>query len=166
MMAELRCEYVSRFDRYLPHKHCERALLRPFDRYYVAVQPALDLYIYVVMSSSQGGQWQLLYPVPGEDNLIRGGQLVGIPEREWILFDEQFDITDRVSVIGSPEPISSLEVLRGMVNQGEIPVELKRYFISMSAPINPTASVHQLRKASEEAINNAEALNITFEVFR
>lgn len=166
MMAELRCEYVTRFDRYLPHQHCERALLRPFDRYYLAVQSAQDLYLYVIMSNDQNGQWQLLYPLPGEDNFVTGGQLVSIPEREWVLFDEQFDITDHISIIGSPTPISSLEILRGMINQGEIPVELKRYFISMSAPISNQSSIEQLRKASENAMRRAEALHITFEVFR
>ena len=165
MIADLRCEYLSRFGHYIALPRCDHARLAQFDRYYIAVQPQQSLYIYLIMSNDQG-QWQLLFPVPGDLNFIKAGDLVSIPNREWILFDDRQNLIDRISVIGSTTPIQELELLRGAVNTGPIPVELKRLLVPMAQDLQQDKSVQSLKSSVIRALKDIKTLHISFEVYR
>jgi hypothetical protein len=164
LVADLRCEYLNRFKRYIPLERCDHARMKLFDRFYLALQPSKDLYVYVIMSNDHG-QWQLIYPVPGEDNLLKAGRVHSIPQGEWVLFDQLKDITDRVTLLASPTPLSALELHRGELNQSALPVEVMRYFVPMGKNFMGARSVQKLRSDVQSA-QRSRALHITFEVLR
>jgi len=164
LVADLRCEYLNRFKRYIPLERCDHARMKLFDRFYLALQPSKGLYVYVIMSNDHG-QWQLIYPVPGEDNLLKAGRVHSVPQGEWVLFDQLKDITDRVTVLASPTPLSALELHRGELNQSALPVEVMRYFVPMGKNFMGARSVQKLRSDVQSA-QRSRALHITFEVLR
>ena len=131
LVSELRCQYLTRFNRYVDLDRCDGAHLMMYDRYYLALNLQQDAYVYVIMSN-QSGQWQLIFPKPEEDHLIKAHTLTTIPHKEWVLFDQMKDTTDVISVLASPHPIPTLEQQRAHPDLKHIPMSLMRHFVPMS----------------------------------
>ena len=131
MLSDLRCEYRTRFKRYVALPRCDGMMLTMNDRFYIALNLKQDAYVYMVMSNKRG-QWQLMFPAPMEDALIRAGKLATIPNKEWIVLDHIEDTTEVISILASPKPIPILERQRSTPELGEIPLALKRYFVPMA----------------------------------
>ena len=168
MIADLRCEYRTRFQKYISLPKCDNARLAMFDRFYIAFIPQQDLYIYLVMSNSSG-QWQLLFPAPDEDNKFKRGQLASLPKKEWILFDHMRDVEDKISLLASLHPIKELERQRGRMNQMNFPLEVLRYFVAMSNEYQREEGVLKSRPKVPNVSSikmDHQALHISFNVLR
>ena len=166
MVSELRCQYRTRFKRYIDLKNCDAALLDPLDRFYIALNIQQDSYIYVIMSN-HSNQWQLIYPSLMEDNLIKANQLNTIPNKEWILLDTTKDTTDVVSILASPRPIRALEEQRSTPNLGKVPRSLMRHFLPMSTVFEgKEKSAKTMKRQTKSLIEGPLILHTSYRIYR
>ena len=151
MVSSLRCEYRTRFRRYIGIDRCDGAQLSMYDRFYVALKLQQDAYVYIIMSNHQG-QWQLMFPKPSEDHLIKAEQLITLPHKEWIILDQVENTTDSISILASPEPIPLLEQQRAHSKSHHIPRSLMRYFVPMSDAYQAEVSSAKIMSSKTQAV--------------
>ena len=108
LVTQINCEYLTRVQKYLPIKKCDGMMVKALDRFYLSLLPQQDSYIYVV-SNNDKGQWQLIFPTEGEENLFKSNILKSIPEKEWLLFDNTTNTIEEIFVIGLPQKIFVFE---------------------------------------------------------
>lgn len=167
MLTDLRCEYRTRFQRYVKLETCDATQLAMYDRFYLALNLQQDAYVYVVMSNKRG-QWQLLFPSPMEDPLIKANQLTTIPNREWILLDEVEDTTDVISILASPRPIEALERQRSTPDLNQVPRSLMRYFVPMSNAYEnkQVVSAQVMNRQTQHLVNAPLVLHTSYRIHR
>ena len=166
MVSELRCQYRTRFKRYIAVKNCDASQLASLDRFYLALNLQQDAYIYVIMSN-QKNQWQLIYPTLMEDNLIKANQLKTIPAKEWIVMDETENTTDVISILASPRPISTLEEQISTPNLAKVPMTLMRHFLPMSTTFQGREmSATTMKRQTNKLINGPLILHTSYRIYR
>ncbi|MAD61224.1 MAG: hypothetical protein CMH49_06925 [Myxococcales bacterium] len=166
MVSELRCQYRTRFKRYVTLKTCDASQLASLDRFYIALNLQQDAYVYVIMSNQQN-QWQLIYPTLMEDHLIKANQLKTIPAKEWILLDKTKDTTDVISILASPRPIPTLEEQISTPNLAKVPRTLMRHFLPMSTIFKGREmSATTMKRQTNKLINGPLILHTSYRIYR
>lgn len=100
-------------DHFVAEPACAGAELVEGDRLMLRITADGPAWVYV-LNGNTTGQFQLLYPAPGEDNLLPVGQEVVVPEAEtWWVLDDVSGVTEHIQVVAASEPLELLESLRG-----------------------------------------------------
>jgi hypothetical protein len=166
MISALRCEYRTRFKKYINLDRCDGAHLSMLDRFYVAVKLQKEAYVYVIMSNDQG-QWSLIFPEPLENNLLRANQLIELPHKEWVVLDGVENTTDIISILASPKPIPILDGQRSHSKSTQVPHSLMRYFIPMSDIYQgEISSAKTMNRKTHHAAQSPLVLHISYRIHR
>ena len=166
MISALRCEYRTRFKKYINLDRCDGAHLSVLDRFYVAVKLQKEAYVYVTMSNDQG-QWSLIFPEPLENNLLRANQLIELPHKEWIVLDGAENTTDIISILASPKPIPILDEQRSHSKSTQVPHSLMRYFIPMSDTYQgEISSAKTMNRKTRHATQSPLVLHTSYRIHR
>lgn len=167
IVAQMNCEYLTRVQKYLSLKKCDGVMVKALDRFYLSLLPQQDSYAYVV-SNNDKGQWQLIFPTEGEENLLKSNILKSIPEKEWLLFDNATNTIEKIFVIASPQKIPIFEQQRGRTLSQSLPAEVSSFFIPKSLLAHDTKvkSSRILQANTDMVLDHPQVLHTSFEVYR
>jgi hypothetical protein len=115
---------------------CGAGPLTEGDRYRLKVTPSEPAFGYVLAYNSTG-QFQMLFPLPNEDNALRGAVPTAFPPEDWLELDNVKDVTEHLLVVASRERLQQLELLRGVDlpprNQDERPAATRAMLGSVTS---------------------------------
>ncbi|MEL6178562.1 MAG: DUF4384 domain-containing protein, partial [Myxococcota bacterium] len=117
MTAYLLCQRRTSSGEYEDVPDCDAATLTEGDRIRIGAQIDSNAHVYVVNYNDKG-QFQMLYPPPGEPNVFAGGQAFFLPEGEgadaWLELDDVADVVEHLQLVASASKLPELEARRGM----------------------------------------------------
>jgi hypothetical protein len=96
-----------------PVRDCAQTPLTSGDRVRLSVTPSAAAHLYVMAYNSRG-QFQMLFPAPGEDNVLEGDSAVTVPGTGWMELDDVKDVTEHLVVVAATARQGHLELLRGV----------------------------------------------------
>ena len=117
MTAYLLCQRQTSPGAFEDVPDCDAAELTEGDRVRIGAKVDTNAFLYIVNYNDKG-QFQMLYPPPGDPNVFTGGQEFFLPEGEgadaWLVLDDVADVVEHLQLVASAKKIPELEARRGM----------------------------------------------------
>ena len=167
LKARIECQYLDHFQKYQLLELCDGLPLKEKDRVRFEVEVNQKVYLYLVVTDHQTN-WQLIFPMLGESNLITETDAFYLPHQEWLLLDDAHQSIEDFSVIVSKTPLPLLEASREMSYKAKLPEDLRAYMVPivdskqdiLSRLSNkPTVSPHKVATGHK-------TLTLHFQIFR
>ncbi len=111
--AWLTCEQRGANGGYSPVADCERTPLTAGDRVRLTYRTEAAAHVYLT-SRNDRGQFQMIFPAPGDDASVAPGAEVQFPPgAAWMELDDVAGVTELLQVAAFGAPVPALEAQRG-----------------------------------------------------
>ena len=96
---------------FAPVVDCQGAQLSAGDHVRVGFEVTAPAHVYV-LNHNDLGQVQMMFPAPGQENRVLGGQRYFLPADDWLELDAQGGTTEQLRIVAAAQPVPALEALR------------------------------------------------------